>query len=91
MKIDKSAEEIIDKNDIDKGPPHWVTKKSAIISCNEFADQEVTKYKAVIEKLLPLAQNHASSLRWDEEYSGDEVGGKEAQAIIDEAKQLIEK
>jgi len=36
----KTAEEILESNDTDKNPPHWVTKKAAIKSMHEFSNQK---------------------------------------------------
>lgn len=56
----------------------------------EKRDCENQQLKEALREIIPLAQNHSSELLWDEDYSGDKVGGKEAQAIVDAAKKLIE-
>ena len=52
-------------------------------------NNEIKGLKKSLSELIPLAQNHASILLWDEEYSGDGIRGKEAQEIVNNAKKLI--
>jgi molecular chaperone GrpE (heat shock protein) len=68
-----------------------ITRLKAELERERDAAQQLSEYKDAIKELLPLAQTLADILRWDEEYSGDGVGCKEAQEIIDRAKKLIEK
>lgn len=74
-KTDKSAEDIYDKHIA--GPPFNTGVTEAVVNAmHEYADQEVAKYKAVIEKLLPLAEKTI--------YNRNEY-----LELLDEAKQLI--
>jgi hypothetical protein len=50
---------------------------------------KVKDLKKALKDVLPIAENHASILRIDEEYSGDDMGYKESQLLIDKAKNLL--
>jgi hypothetical protein len=50
---------------------------------------KVEDLKKALKDVLPIAENHASILRIDEEYSGDDMGYKESQQLIDKAKNLL--
>jgi hypothetical protein len=63
-----------------------LTKKDNDLAAERKKNEELTQ---IVKELIPLAQTLADTLRYDEEYSGDEIGAKEAQQIIDKAKNLL--